>query len=257
VRIDLFILLSDFTFCCGHVSSLLPPLLSKLLHKLLQLLRYTLILALGLVILFAFVPVPYTGMMLERQLTAWWQGKSNYQPRHQWVALEQISPHVLQAAVASEDQKFLEHSGFDMQAIEKALVYNSKGKKIRGASTISQQTAKNVFLWSGRSWLRKGLETGVTLLIEAAWGKPRILEVYLNSIEFGPGVYGVEAAAQQYFATSAAKLTRQQAALLVTVLPNPHRFLLQRPSPYMYKRQQWVLKQMRQLASVTDKLAEH
>lgn len=239
------------------MSSLLPTLLNKLLHIFLQLLRYVLILVLGLVLLFAFVPVPYTGMMLERQLTAWWQGKSNYQVRHQWLALEHISPHVLQAAVASEDQKFLEHSGFDMQAIEKALVYNSKGRKIRGASTISQQTAKNVFLWSGRSWLRKGLETGFTLLIEAAWGKPRILEVYLNSIEFGPGVYGVEAAAQRYFGTTAAKLTRQQAALLVTVLPNPHRFLLQRPSPYMYKRQQWVLKQMRQIAVVPDKLNEY
>ncbi|MFN6971776.1 MAG: monofunctional biosynthetic peptidoglycan transglycosylase [Rheinheimera sp.] len=235
----------------------MSSLLSLFLSKFLQLLRYALLLALGLVLLFAFVPVPYTGMMLERQLTAWWHGKTGYQPRHQWVALEQISPHVLQAAVASEDQKFLQHSGFDMQAIEKALVYNSKGKKIRGASTISQQTAKNVFLWSGRSWFRKGLETGFTLLIEMAWGKQRILEVYLNSIEFGAGVFGVEAAAQRYFATSAAKLTRQQAALLVTVLPNPHRFLLQRPSPYMYQRQQWVLKQMRQLGSVSAELAEH
>jgi monofunctional biosynthetic peptidoglycan transglycosylase len=232
-------------------------LLSLFLGKLLQLLRYALILILGLVLLFAFVPVPYTGMMLERQLTAWWQGKQTYQRHHQWVPLEQISRHVMQAAVASEDQKFLDHSGFDMQAIEKALVYNSKGKKIRGASTISQQTAKNVFLWSGRSWLRKGLETGFTLLIEAVWGKERILEIYLNSIEFGPGVFGVEAAAQQYFKRSAAQLTAQQAALMVTVLPNPNRFLLQRPSPYMYKRQQWVLKQMRQLDSVAKQLAEH
>lgn len=255
--VDIFILLLVFVYCCCHVSSLLPTLIKKLLHKFLQLLRYALILVLGLVLLFAFVPVPYTGIMLERQLTAWWQGKSTYQLRHQWVTLEQISPHVLQAAVASEDQKFLEHSGFDMQAIEKALVYNSKGKKIRGASTISQQTAKNVFLWSGRSWARKGLETGFTLLIEAVWGKSRILEIYLNSIEFGSGVFGVEAAAQRYFGTTAAKLTRQQAALLVTVLPNPHRFLLQRPSPYMYKRQQWVLKQMRQIAVVPDKLNEY
>jgi monofunctional biosynthetic peptidoglycan transglycosylase len=227
------------------------------MRKLLQLLRYGSAVLLGLVLLYSFVPVLYTGMMLERQLEAWWQGKHNYQQRHQWVPLEDISRHVLQAAVASEDQKFLEHNGFDMQAIEKALVYNSKGKKIRGASTISQQTAKNVFLWSGRSWLRKGLETGFTLLIEAVWGKQRILEVYLNSIEFGSGVYGVEAAAQQYFGTSAAKLTRQQAALLVTVLPNPHRFLLQRPSPYMYKRQQWVLKQMRQLGAVAKELPEY
>ncbi|MBU2225385.1 MAG: monofunctional biosynthetic peptidoglycan transglycosylase [Gammaproteobacteria bacterium] len=228
-----------------------------MLRQLLRLFRYALVLILSLVLIFAYVPMPYTGMMLERQLTAWWQAKQNYQARHQWVPLSQISPHVIQAAVASEDQKFLDHNGFDMQAIEKALVYNSKGKKTRGASTISQQTAKNVFLWSDRSWLRKGLETGFTVLIEAVWGKPRILEVYLNSIEFGPGVFGVEAAAQRYFSTSAAKLTRQQAALLVTVLPNPHRLLLQRPSPYMVKRQQWVLKQMRQLRSITKELAQY
>jgi len=227
------------------------------MRKLLQLLRYGSALLLGLVLLYAVVPVPYTGMMLERQLEAWWLDKNNYQLRHQWVPMAQMSRHVLQAVVASEDQKFLLHNGFDMQAIEKALVYNSKGKKVRGASTISQQTAKNVFLWSGRSWLRKGLETGFTVLIEAVWGKPRILEVYLNSIEFGPGVFGVEAAAQRYFGTTAAKLTRQQAALLVTVLPNPHRFLLQRPSPYMYQRQQWVLKQMRQLGAVAQELPEY
>lgn len=224
--------------------------MATLLRNTLILLRYSLAFVLGLVLIYSVLPVPYTGLMLERQLDAWWNGTDSYQRRHQWVPLEHISRHVLQAAVASEDQKFLEHNGFDLQAIEKALVYNSKGKKIRGASTISQQTAKNVFLWSGRSWLRKGLESGFTVLIEAVWGKRRILEIYLNSIEFGPGVFGVEAAAQQYFNRSAAQLTAQQAALLVTVLPNPHRFLLQRPSPYMLKRQQWVQKQMRQLASV-------
>jgi monofunctional biosynthetic peptidoglycan transglycosylase len=224
--------------------------LATLLRNTLILLRYSLAFVLGLVLIYSVLPVPYTGLMLERQLDAWWNGTDSYQRRHQWVPLEQISRHVLQAAVASEDQKFLDHNGFDLQAIEKALVYNSKGKKIRGASTISQQTAKNVFLWSGRSWFRKGLESGFTVLIEAVWGKRRILEIYLNSIEFGPGVFGVEAAAQQYFNRSAAQLTAQQAALLVTVLPNPHRFLLQRPSPYMLKRQQWVQKQMRQLASV-------
>lgn len=228
-----------------------------LLRKLLQLLRYGAVLVLSLLLLYSVVPVPYTGMMLERQISAWWQGNQHYQLRHQWVPLSQMSRHVLQAVVASEDQKFLQHNGFDMQAIEKALVYNSKGKKIRGASTISQQTAKNVFLWSGRSWLRKGLETGFTVLIEAVWGKQRILEIYLNSIEFGPGVFGVEAAAQQYFNRSAAKLTAQQAALMVTVLPNPSHFSLQRPSPYMYQRQQWVQKQMRQLASVAKQLPEH
>ncbi len=223
--------------------------------RLLQLLRYGLAAWLGLLLLFAFVPVPYTAVMLERQLAAWWQGEPSYQRRHQWVPLSDISPHLLQAVVAAEDQKFLSHHGFDLRAIEKALDYNSKGKKIRGASTISQQTAKNVFLWTGRSWLRKGLETGLTVLLETVWGKPRILEVYLNSIEFGPGVYGAEAAAKRYFGTSAAKLSRSQAALLAAVLPNPHRFSVQKPSAYVSKRQHWILRQMRQLASVQKQLA--
>ncbi len=230
--------------------------MATFLRHIVLMLRYSLALILGLVLIYSVVPVPYTGLMLERQLEAWWQESNTYQRRHQWVPLEQISRHVLQAAVASEDQKFLDHNGFDLQAIEKALVYNSKGKKIRGASTISQQTAKNVFLWSGRSWFRKGLESGFTVLIEAVWGKRRILEIYLNSIEFGPGVFGVEAAAQRYFKRSAAQLTAQQAALLVTVLPNPHRFLLQRPSPYMVKRQLWVQKQMRQLAPVAKAIRD-
>lgn len=217
-------------------------------------LRYCILGVLTLVLLFAHLPVPYTGVMLERQLSAWFAGKDQYQPQHQWRPLTQISPNLLQAVVAAEDQKFLQHSGFDLQAIEKALVYNSKGRKVRGASTISQQTAKNVFLWTGRSWVRKGLESGLTLLIEGAWGKGRILEVYLNSVEFGQGVFGAEAAAQRYYGISAAKLSRQQAALLAAVLPNPHRFLVQAPSPYLRKRQQWIQKQMQQLASVHRQL---
>lgn len=257
--INLFILLTSiFQQPCSPSARLFKgfKILAALLRKSWLFLRYSVAFILGLVLLFTVVPVPYTGVMLERQLEAWWYGKQSYQLHHQWVPLTKISRHVLQAAVASEDQKFLQHHGFDMQAIEKALVYNSKGKKVRGASTISQQTAKNVFLWSNRSWLRKGLETGFTLLIEAVWGKSRILEVYLNSIEFGPGVFGVEAAAQRYFNRSAAQLSAQQAALLVTVLPNPHRFLLQRPSPYMLKRQQWVQKQMRQLPSVAEAIGK-
>jgi len=192
--------------------------------------------------------------MLEKQLQAWFAAQQQYQLRHQWRPLAQISPHLLQAVVAAEDQKYFQHHGFDLQAIEKALVYNSKGRKVRGASTISQQTAKNVFLWTGRSWLRKGLESGLTVLIEGAWGKERILEVYVNSIEFGPGIFGAEAAAQRYFGISAARLNRQQAALLAAVLPNPQRFLVQSPSPYVQKRQQWILRQMRQLAPVQRQL---
>ncbi|ALZ77943.1 monofunctional biosynthetic peptidoglycan transglycosylase [Rheinheimera sp. F8] len=228
--------------------------LNFLFRPLLLLLRYCSLGVLTLVLLFAYLPVPYTGVMLERQLSAWLDGKTQYQARHQWRSLTQISPNLMQAVVAAEDQKFLQHSGFDLQAIEKALVYNSKGRKVRGASTISQQTAKNVFLWTGRSWLRKGLESGLTLLIEGAWGKNRILEVYLNSVEFGPGIFGAEAAAQRYFGVSAARLSRPQAALLAAVLPNPHRFLVQAPSPYVRKRQQWIQKQMQQLTSVHRQL---
>lgn len=228
--------------------------LNFLFRPLLLLLRYCSLGVLTLVLLFAYLPVPYTGVMLERQLSAWLDGKTQYQARHQWRSLTQISPNLMQAVVAAEDQKFLQHSGFDLQAIEKALVYNSKGRKVRGASTISQQTAKNVFLWTGRSWLRKGLESGLTLLIEGAWGKDRILEVYLNSVEFGPGIFGAEAAAQRYFGVSAARLSRPQAALLAAVLPNPHRFWVQAPSPYVRKRQQWIQKQMQQLTSVHRQL---
>jgi len=217
-------------------------------------LRYGVLGLLMLVLLFAYLPVSYTGVMLERQLDAWLDSKSRYQAQHQWLPLTKISPHLMQAVVAAEDQKFLQHNGFDLQAIEKALVYNSKGRKVRGASTLSQQTAKNVFLWTGRSWLRKGLETGITLLLEGAWGKQRILEVYLNSVEFGPGIYGAEAAAQRFFGVSAQRLSRQQAALLAAVLPNPHRFLVQAPSPYVRKRQQWILKQMQQLTPVHRQL---
>lgn len=230
-------------------------MLKSLTLFLLKLLRWSALLVLLWVLLGSFLPIPYTGLMLERQLDAWWQGQP-YQRQHQWVPYEKISRHAKQAVVAAEDQKFPEHYGFDMAAIEKALVYNSKGSKVRGASTISQQTAKNVFLWSGRSWLRKGLESGFTLLIELAWGKQRILEVYLNSVEFGPGIYGVEAASRHFFSKSAAKLTRQEAALLAAVLPNPLRFKVNRPSPYIYKRQQWILKQMNQLASVEKSVAD-
>lgn len=236
---------------CNHLLKLSTH---RFFQLLLLVLRYCILGVLTLVLLFGYLPVPYTGVMLERQLSAWLDGKPQYQARHQWRALTQISPNLLQAVVAAEDQKFLQHHGFDLQAIEKALVYNSKGRKVRGASTISQQTAKNVFLWTGRSWARKGLESGLTLLIEGAWGKQRILEVYLNSIEFGPGVFGAEAAAQRYFGISAAKLSRQQAALLAAVLPNPHRFLVQAPSPYVRKRQQWIQKQMQQLAPVHRQL---
>lgn len=232
-------------------------MISRWFHKLLRVVKYLVILALSLVIVFAFVPVPITGVMIERQIQALWNNHKSYELQHDWVPFELISAAMKQAVVAAEDQKFPDHYGFDTAAIEKALEYNSRGQKVRGASTISQQTAKNVFLWTGRSWFRKGVELVFTGLIELTWGKERILEVYLNSVEFGPGIFGVEAAAQKFFQRPASKLSRHQAALLAAVLPNPLRFKVQSPSPYVYQRQQWILKQMRQLAPIEQRFADN
>jgi len=151
------------------------------------------------------------------------------------------------AAVAAEDQQFIVHHGFDVEAIRKAIEHNAKGGSVRGASTISQQTAKNLFLWTGRSWLRKGLEVWFTVLIELTWSKSRILTVYLNSAEFDRGVYGVEAAARHHFGTSAAQLSTRQAALLAAVLPSPLRYDASHPSAYVASRASWIQRQMRQL----------
>ncbi|MBT8256005.1 MAG: monofunctional biosynthetic peptidoglycan transglycosylase, partial [Bacteroidia bacterium] len=172
------------------------------------------------------------------------QAESSYDIKHDWVALDQISEEIQLAVICAEDQRFLEHSGFDYEAIEKAISYNKTGDKIRGASTISQQTAKNVFLWPGRSWLRKGLEAYFTFLIENLWSKERILEVYLNSIEMGDGIYGVEAAANYWFNTKAKHLSRHQAAAIASILPNPRKYKASPRTPYLEKRKQWVLTQM-------------
>ena len=161
-----------------------------------------------------------------------------------WVSLEEISPHLQLAVVCSEDQNFLEHHGFDFDAIEKAVEHNKNHKRKRGASTISQQTAKNVFLYDGRNWIRKGFEVYFTFLSELFWNKEQIMEVYLNVIEFGDGIYGAEAASQQFFHTSAKKLTREQAALLAAVLPSPRKFSAKNSTAYVRNRQQWILRQM-------------
>lgn len=158
-----------------------------------------------------------------------------------WVPLEDIAPAMQKAVLKSEDYRFFEHNGFDFDAIEKAMKYNKTHKHVKGASTISQQTAKNVFLWPNRDWLRKGLEAYFTVLIEGVWPKDRILEVYLNVIEMGPGVYGVEAAAQKYFHRSAKNISPVQASLIAAVLPNPRRFRIDRPSSYIVRRQQKIL----------------
>ncbi len=197
-----------------------------------------------LTILFRFIPIPITGLQLYRVGEAVFSGT---RPRLEkdWIAQDQISPHLKQAAMAAEDQNFIEHYGFDIEAIEKAVEYNRKHpKKTRGASTISQQTAKNVFLWPGRNWLRKGLEVYFTLLIETLWSKPRILQVYLNVAEFGDGVYGVEAAARKYFRKPAAKLTRSEAAQLIAVLPNPRGWSAASPSARVAHRRDAILAAM-------------
>lgn len=200
------------------------------------------------IVAFAFLPVPFSAVMVERQLGAWLSGDFGYVAHSDWVSMEDISPQMALAVMAAEDQKFPEHWGFDVAAIEKALSHNERRPtRIRGASTLSQQTAKNLFLWDGRSWLRKGLEAGLTAGIELVWTKRRILTVYLNIVEFGDGVFGVEEASQRFFNKPAKRLTASEAALLAAVLPNPHRFKVNAPSGYVVQRQQWIMRQMRQL----------
>ena len=199
------------------------------------------------VVLLRWVNPPYSAFMAQTQLAAWSKHDRTYVFRHRWVDLNQISPNLPLAVVASEDQKFPEHWGFDVEAIEKAYEMNQHSHRVHGASTISQQVAKNLFLWSGRSYFRKGLEAYFTVLIEACWPKRRILEIYLNIAEFGYGTYGAEAAAQRFFHTSAANLTRSDSAVLAAVLPNPQRLIAAAPSEYVQQRRDWILGQMQAL----------
>lgn len=211
------------------------------------------------VVMFRWMPVPATAFMIrERFDAAADEDRGNFRQRHDWVPWSAISRHAAVAVIAAEDQKFLEHDGFDFEAIDKAMTDAKRGRRLRGASTISQQVAKNLFLWPGQSWLRKGLEAWFTMWIELVWPKQRILEVYLNSAEFGPGIWGVEAASRQFFGKPAARLNRPEAALLAAVLPNPKRFRVANPSPYVRQRQDWILWQMRMLggAGLLRKLDE-
>jgi len=171
----------------------------------------------------------------------------NYSSQYKWVRFDRIAPSMASAVIASEDQNFLNHHGFDWDAIQRAIDHDEKSTGLRGASTLTQQTAKNLFLWPGRTWVRKALEAYFTVLLETCWDKRRILETYLNIVEFGDGIYGVEAAAQRYFHKPAARLTSEDAAVLAAVLPNPHRLKANAPSAYVRERQQWILQQMRQL----------
>ncbi|HEX3949172.1 MAG TPA: monofunctional biosynthetic peptidoglycan transglycosylase [Steroidobacteraceae bacterium] len=197
--------------------------------------------------LLRWVNPPFSAFMLETQMDAWSKHDRSYVFRHRWVDLSKISPNLPLAVVASEDQKFPAHWGFDVAAIEKAYAMNQHSHRVHGASTISQQVAKNLFLWSGRSYFRKGLEAYFTVLIEACLPKRRILEIYLNIAEFGYGTYGAEAAAQRFFQKSAADLTRSDSAVLAAVLPNPKRLLAGAPSAYVQQRRDWILGQMQAL----------
>lgn len=195
-----------------------------------------------LVVVFKWVPVPFTPLMVIRYFE-----NPEEEIRHDWVPMEEISPHLQLAVVASEDQNFLNHSGFDYEAIKKAMKENKTRKRARGASTISQQTAKNIFLWPESSWFRKGLEVYFTFLIELFWSKERILEVYLNSIEMGKSIYGAEAAAQAWFGKSAENLSQYEAAAIAAVLPNPRVYRAAPASNFIQQRKNWIVRQMNNL----------
>lgn len=190
------------------------------------------------VVVYKWMPVYITPLMITRSI------ENDDEMQHKWVPIEEISENMALAVVSSEDNLFMSHLGFDFDQIQKAIEEAEKTGRQRGASTISQQTAKNVFLWNGRSWVRKGLEAYFTVLIELIWGKERIMEVYLNSIEMGPGIYGAEAVAQAHFGKSASKLTRREAALIAATLPNPLKYSSKNPSKYMRKRQRQITRLM-------------
>jgi len=187
------------------------------------------LLPIGGVLIHAVVPPPMTLLMMQQKLKG--QGLD-----YRWRSLDEISPRLVAAAIAAEDARFCSHPGFDFEAIEQAMKANEQGRRMRGGSTISQQTAKNVFLWPGRDWVRKGLEAGYTVLIETVWGKRRIMEVYLNVAEMGPGIYGAEAAAQHWFGKSASDLSSREAARLAAILPSPRRYNAGSPGPYVRRR---------------------
>ncbi|WP_133477359.1 monofunctional biosynthetic peptidoglycan transglycosylase [Cognatilysobacter segetis] len=193
------------------------------------------------------VDPPFSSFMAIRQMQAWARGDMGFGIHYAWRDLDRIAPSLPVALVAAEDQRFAEHFGFDLDAIQKAERANARGRKIRGGSTISQQLAKNLFLWSGRSYVRKGIEAWYTLLIEAMWPKQRIIEVYANVVEFGDGVYGAQAAAVRFFGKDASRLTPSECARLAAVLPAPKRYSVTRPGPYVARRARAIERQMRMI----------
>ncbi|MFM2249947.1 MAG: hypothetical protein RLZZ358_874 [Bacteroidota bacterium] len=207
-------------------------------------------LSIGLVILYRFIPVPITPLMVIRLVEQGLDPEKEFRLVKDWVPISEMSKHAPQAVVASEDQTFMKHNGFDFKSMKKAWESNKTNNRVRGASTISQQTAKNVFLWPSRSYIRKGFEAYFTVLIEIFWSKERILEVYLNVIEMGDGVYGIQAASQTFFDKDASKLSKGQAALIAAVLPNPRRWSPARPTSYIQGRKSWIMRQMSNLGPI-------
>ena len=199
------------------------------------------------VLILRFVDPPFSTMMAERQMEAFFGGEDDFALHYDWRDADRISKQLPLALVASEDQRFPTHRGFDFEAIEKARANNAKGRKVRGGSTISQQLAKNLFLWRGRSWVRKALEAWYTVLIEALWPKARIMEVYMNVIEYGDGVYGAQAASRRFFGKDASKLGPAEAARLAAVLPNPRKYNAAKPGPYVQRRTRAIQRQMKAL----------
>lgn len=216
----------------------------KIIRFVFKLFLWFVVLSVFSVLLFRFVPVPFTPLMVSRALEHKAAGKDMI-ANHDWVPLEEISTHLQKAVIASEDDKFRTHYGFDFDAMKKAYEHNQKGKRIKGGSTITQQTAKNVFLWQGRSYVRKGLEAYFTVLIELLWSKDRIMEVYLNSIEMGDGIYGAQAAAQYWYRKDAVDLTAYEAAGIAAILPNPLKFRATRSSGYIERRKGRIVRLMR------------
>jgi monofunctional biosynthetic peptidoglycan transglycosylase len=223
--------------------------MNKVKHFLFKVFLWFIGLSLFFVVLFKFVPVPFTPLMVIRVIENKVAGKEIYFS-HDWEPLENISVNLQKAVIASEDGTFLKHSGFDFTAMQKAYKSNARGRKIKGGSTISQQTAKNVFLWQGRSYLRKGLEAYFTVLIETIWGKKRIMEVYLNSIEMGDGVYGAQAAAEHWYRKDAANLTLKQAAGIAAILPNPRKYSATSSSSYINNRKSKIVRIMRHVGKL-------
>jgi monofunctional biosynthetic peptidoglycan transglycosylase len=221
----------------------------KITRILFKILVWFIGISLFLVIVFKFVPVPFTPLMVSRAVENKLAGKEMI-CNHDWVPIEKISKNLQKAVIASEDGTFLKHHGFDFTAMQKALKNNQKGRKIKGGSTISQQTAKNVFLWQGRSYIRKGFEAYFTVLIELIWGKERIMEVYLNSIEMGDGIYGAQAAAEYWYRKDASNLSAREAAGIAAILPNPRKYKATNSTVYINKRKDKIVRVMRYIGKL-------